>query len=100
MAVALEDLHTLPSSLPIPKLDCHVIRCRQHKGLCGVDDYCADVIGVCLEGGDLLGSVVVVDAQLEVIGTADNPVLARNEATSSYGYVGEFECLDDGLCLV
>lgn len=60
----------------------------------------ADVIWVCLEGCDLLARVVVVDAQLEVIAAAYNPVLARNEAASSYGDVGKFECLDDGLGFV
>jgi hypothetical protein len=60
----------------------------------------ANVIWVCLERCDLLARVVVVDPQLEVIAAAYNPVLARNEATCSYGNIGEFECLDDRLCFV
>jgi len=55
----------------------------------------ADVIGVRLEGCDLLACVVVVDPQLEVIAATYNPVLARNEATCSYGNIGEFEGLDN-----
>ena len=100
MAVSLEDLHTLPAPLPIPKLDCHVITGRQHEGLSWVYHNRADVIGVRLEGCDLLARVVVVDPQLEVIAAAYNPVLARNEAASSYGDIGEFECLDDRLRFV
>jgi hypothetical protein len=60
----------------------------------------ADVIWVCLERCDLLARVVVVDSQLEVIAAGHDPVLARNEATSSYGNVGKFKCLDDRLCFV
>lgn len=60
----------------------------------------ADIIWVCFKRCDLLARVVVVDPQLEVIAAGYNPVLARNKATSSYGNVGEFECLDDRLCLV
>jgi hypothetical protein len=60
----------------------------------------ADVIWVCFERCDLLAGVVVVDSQLEVIAAGNNPVLACNEATSSYRNIGEFECLDDRLCFV
>lgn len=62
-----------------------------------MDDDRANVVGVCFEGGDLLGRVVVIYAQLKVIATANDPVLARNEATSSDGYIGEFKGLDNGL---
>jgi hypothetical protein len=62
VAMAFKDLHTLPSLLPIPELDGHVIGGSQHKGLCGVDGNRSNVVGVRLEGGDLLGSVVVVDS--------------------------------------
>jgi len=83
--------------------------------LCWVDSDCANIIGVCLERCDLLRGVVVVDAQLEVIGTwtamsaslpEDSgvwaltcyyPILPRDEATGAYGYIGELEGLDDGL---
>ena len=53
-----------------------------------------------LERCDLLACVVVVDSQLEVIATANNPVLARNEAACSYGNIGEFEGLNDRLGFV
>lgn len=46
------------------------------------------------EGCDLFGGVVVVDAELEVIRTADNPIFPGNESTGSDGDVGKFECLD------
>ena len=49
------------------------------------------------EGGDLFGGVVIVDTELEVIRTADNPVLPRNESTGTNGDIGEFEGFDDRL---
>lgn len=60
----------------------------------------ADVVGVSLEGGDLLGRVVVVDSKLEIIGAANDPVLSRDEATGADGNIGELEGLDDLLGLV
>lgn len=85
------------------------------EGLCWVHSNCANIIGMRLERCDLLRGVVVVDAQLEVIGTwtamsaslpEDSgvwaltcyyPILPRDEATGAYGYIGELEGLDDGL---
>ena len=100
VAVALEHLDALPALLPIPELNCHVIRCGEDEGLRGVNGDGSDVVGMRLEGGDLLGGVVVVDTHLEVIGATDNPVLPRDEATGADGNVGKLECLDDLLCFV
>lgn len=78
----------------------------------------SDVIWVRFEGGNALGGVtgdtlvsmvraprsrqrsrrhdiLVVYAELEVVAAADYPVLPRNEASSSYGDIGELEGLDD-----
>lgn len=52
---------------------------------------------MCLEGCDFFGGIVIVDAELKVIGTADNPVLPRNESTGTNGDIGELEGFDDGL---
>ena len=62
MTMTLKDLYTLPSLLPIPELDGHVIGGSQHERLCGVDCNRSNVIGVRLERGDLFGGVVVVDS--------------------------------------
>lgn len=56
-----------------------------------------DIVWMCFEGGDLFRSVVVVNAQLEVIGATDDPILARNEPASSNGDICEFKGLDNGL---
>lgn len=64
--VALEYPHILPPLLPVPKLDGHVITGGKDERLCRVDHDRADVIGVRLEGSDLLARVVVVNADLAV----------------------------------
>nr|POF00933.1 phosphatidylglycerol/phosphatidylinositol transfer protein [Quercus suber] len=98
--MTFENLHALPTTFPIPKLDRHVVASGQDKRLCGMHNDGTDVIRMCLEGGDLLIGVVVVDAQLEVIATAYNPVFPSDEATSANGHIGELEGLDDRLRLV
>ena len=65
-----------------------------------MDGDSPDVVGVGLEGSDLLGGVVVVDAQLEIIGAADDPVLSGNEATGTNRDVGQLKSLDDLLGLI
>jgi hypothetical protein len=62
VTMTLKDLHTLPTLLPIPKLDGHVIGGSQDERLCGVNGDSSNVVGVRLEGGDLLGGVVIVDS--------------------------------------
>ena len=52
---------------------------------------------MCFKGGDLLGGIVVVDTELEVIRTANDPVLPRNELTSTNGDIGELESFDNRL---
>lgn len=99
MAMTFIHLHTLPSFVPIPELDAHVIRGGQDEGLRGMDNNGTDIIGVCLERGYLFGSIVIVDANLEVIGATDNPILAGYEAASSYRDIGEFKGFDNGLLM-
>ena len=62
-----------------------------------MDNNGTDVVGVGFEGGNLLGGVVVVDTELEVITAADDPILTGDEAAGSDRDIGELESLDDGL---
>ena len=100
MAMTLKDLYALPSLLPVPKLDGHIIGGSKNEGLRRVDGDSSDVVRVSFEGGNLLGSVVVVNTQLEVIGTTDNPVLSRDESTGSDGNIGKLKGLDNLLSFV
>ena len=49
------------------------------------------------EGGDLLGGIVVVNTELEVIRTTDNPVLTGDKTTGSHRDIGKFEGFNNGL---
>lgn len=65
-----------------------------------MNDNGSDIVGMGLEGCDLFRGVVVVDTELEVVGAANNPVLARDKATGTDGKIGEFERLNSALGLV
>ena len=99
MAMAFVHLHTFPSFVPIPELDAHVIGGGQDEGLRGMDNNGTDIVRVGFEGGYLFGGIVIIDANLEVIGATDYPVLAGYEAASSYRDIGEFESFDNCLKL-
>jgi len=50
---------------------------------------------VCFEGCDFLRCIVVVNAELEIIGTTDNPILPGDETAGSDRDISKFECLDN-----
>ena len=56
-----------------------------------MNDNGANIVRVGFERGDLLGGIVVVDTDLEVIRTAHDPILAGDETPRSYGDIGELE---------
>ena len=98
--MTLENLDALPAFLPVEQLNGHVIGGGENEGLGRVNGDGSDVVGVGLEGGDLLGGIIIVDAQLEVVGAADDPVLSGDETAGSDRDVGQLKCLDDLLRLV
>jgi hypothetical protein len=57
----------------------------------------SDVVSVIVNGLDLLGGIVVVDAQFGIIGTDDNPLLAHDELSTAYRRVGDLD--GPHLCL-
>ena len=77
------DLYALPSLLPIPSFDCHIIASGQDDTGGGVDGEAANVVRVSLEGGYFLVGVVVEDTKLEIVRTSDKPVLARDKLDAS-----------------
>lgn len=94
MGMPLKDLYTLPAFLPVPKSNCHVIGGCENERLGGVDCNRSDIVWMSFKGGYLFGGIIVVNAKLEVIRTADDPVLARNETTGSDRDIGDFESFD------
>ena len=97
MVMAIENLSAYPTLLPVPQSYSHIITGSQHVGLSGVNGNRTNIVRVCFEGCNLFGGVVVVDTELEVIWTADNPVLPRDESTGTDRDIGKLECFDDGL---
>ena len=79
------DLYALPTLLPIPSLDCHIITSGQDDACGGVDSETPDVIRMSLEGGYFLVGVVVEDAKLEIVRASNEPVLTRDELDASDG---------------
>lgn len=73
------DLHALPTLLPIPSLDCHVIASSQHDTRGRVDGQTPDIVRMGLEGGYFLVGVVVEYAKLEIVRACDEPVLTGDE---------------------
>lgn len=55
----------------------------------------SNIIWVRFERGYLFRGIVVIDAKLEIIRAANDPILAGNEAPSSYGNIGEFKGFDN-----
>ena len=92
--MAFENTYAFPLLVPIPCLDCHVIASRQDDARRRVDSQASDVVRVRFEGRNLFVRVVVEDAELEVVGAGDEPVLAGDEADAADRYFCDLEGLD------
>lgn len=95
MTVTFVNLNTLPTFLPIPEFNRHVIGGCENKWLRGVNSDRSNIVRVSFERCDLLRCIVVVDAELEIVGAADDPVLAGNESSRSHRDIGKFKSFDN-----
>ena len=86
--MSLKHLHAFPLPVPVPEFYRHVVAGGEDEGVGGVDGDGADVVRVGFEGGDFFAGVVVVDAELEVVAAADEPVFAGDETAGADGDVG------------
>jgi hypothetical protein len=77
--VTLEDHRVGPAFRPVPQLDRHVVRRRQHVRLHRMHNNAANVVGVRLPLLQLLHRVVVVCTKTHVIGTGNDPAFTSNE---------------------
>lgn len=57
-----------------------------------------NIIWMRLKGGNLFGGVVIIDPDVKIIGTANDPILSGDESSGSHRNIGEFESLYDCLC--
>jgi len=62
-----------------------------------VNGEASNVIRVSFERCHFLSCVVVEDSEMEIVRTANEPILARDEPDTSYWYFGNFKSLDHGL---
>jgi hypothetical protein len=60
-----------------------------------MDSDRSNIVRVSFERCDLLRGIVVVDAELEIIGTTDDPVLTGNESSRSYRDIGKLKSFDN-----
>ena len=100
MSVSLENNGIFPLIVPIPQLDGHIVTGAHDKGQRGMDSDAANVISVSLKLLDLLASVVIVDANVHIIGTAHEPVLTLNELGITHRNLRHFEGTHDRLRVV
>ena len=62
-----------------------------------MDNNGADVVRMSFERGDFLRGIIIIDADLEIIGSTNNPILAGDKSPCSNGNIGELESLDNRL---
>lgn len=62
-----------------------------------MDHNSPDIIWMRFKGGNLFGRVVIIHPDVEIIGTANDPILAGDESSGSNRNISEFESLYDCL---
>ena len=82
-----------PLLVPIPSFDGHVITPCKHNAQRRMHGQASNVVWVRLKRNDLFMRVVIEHAQLEIVRTGNEPILARDKTHTSYGYFCDFECL-------
>lgn len=90
-------LDTLPSLLPVPQLDGHIVTSCQYQALRRMNSQATNIVRVGFNRRHLLSGVVVEDAQVVVIRSADEPVTTCDEANATNWDFCYFERLDDSL---
>ena len=96
--VPLEHLRARPPLVPVPQLNQHVVRARQHVRLRGVHADATDVIAVRLKRLHQLGGVVVVHADKHVVRAAHDPLLTRHPLRRAHGQFRHLERLHQRVC--
>ena len=93
--VPLEHLRARPPLVPVPQLNQHVVRARQHVRLRGVHADATDVIAVRLKRLHQLGGVVVVHADEHVVRAAHDPLFTRHPLRRAHGQLRHLERLHE-----
>ena len=98
--VSLEHHRAIPLSLPIPKLDEHVVRTRHHVRLRRVHRDRSNVILMRFKPNHQFGRVIVVHSHEHVVGSGRDPLFARDPFRRSHRQLRHLERLHQRVRLV
>jgi hypothetical protein len=93
-------LNVLPSLLPVPGFDRHVIATSKYDARCWMHSQATNVVRVCFKRSDFLVSVIIEDAQLEVVRSSNKPVFPSDEFNTPYWDLCDFKCFDNGTSVM
>ena len=97
MFVLVQSSHWCEILLEIPDLDFSIIRRRDYVRLSWMYDDSSDEICVSFNSFYLFHVVVIENSKLEIIRTADDPILLRDEFDCSDGKSRSLQCSNAGL---
>ena len=92
--------NAFPLLVPVPCFNGHVITAGKYYAKRWMYRKAAYVVWMGFKGNNFLVSIVIEDSELEIIGTRNEPVLAGDEAYTSYRYLRDLERLDESSSLV
>mmetsp|Transcript_23077 Transcript_23077/g.35642 ORF Transcript_23077/g.35642 Transcript_23077/m.35642 type:complete len:215 (+) Transcript_23077:2412-3056(+) len=100
VGMPFEELCVFKTTIPVPKLDGHIVTTSEEVWQGGMDLDISDVIGMSLKVLNFLHGVVVVHSDPHIVTRADDPLLAGDEFGTSYWQFGHLEGLDVGSRLI
>ena len=81
--MSFEHLRAIKATIPIPQLDGHIVRRREHVRKRRVDFQGTNVICMSFKLLDFLHCVIVEDTKTHIVGGCDEPLLSRDEFGAS-----------------
>ncbi|KAH3678848.1 hypothetical protein OGATHE_000117 [Ogataea polymorpha] len=95
MLVSFKNLLQFPIIVPIPKLDSVIVRRSQNVRSSGVDCNGPNVVRMSFKLSNAFTSIIVVNSNLKIVRTNDNPIFAGDEFPCSNRDIGNINCFDD-----
>lgn len=95
-----EHLSAIKATIPIPQLDGHIVRRREHVGKRRMDFQGTNVICMSFKFLDFLHCVIVEDTETHIVGGCNEPLFSRDEFGASDGELREFKGLDANATFV
>lgn len=98
MFVFVQSSHRCEILFIVPDLDFSIVRGRDYVRLSWMNNDCSDEICVGFNSFYLFHVVVIENSQLEIIRSADDPILLGDEFDCSDGKSRSLQCSNAGLC--